>query len=220
MTPELTLIGAILFAAGLISVIWVFVKSVWSIAKKKTPSQRLGNALLKRAVIVVIGVILIVAGQFIFWVNTNLTSFMPLDPHAPIGIISFKQPYGGNPMMHLAINTFDSKRLLPVEVEMRSGVAVIEIETLRFPKILSNIGLKEYCRISAVREINADNSDSTMLRRWQVQENVEPFWKFFDRIDGILPIARASVMESDPIMFEKGIDLSVYAATDGIAMSK
>lgn len=219
MTPELTLIGALLFAVGLASVIWIFVKSVRSIAKRTTPSQRLGNVLMKRTVVVVVGVILIGAGQFAFWINSNLTAFMPFDPHAPIGLISFRQPYGSYPIMHMAINTVNSRRLLPFEVEMRTGVAVLDIEILRFPKALAGIGLTQYCRISSVREIDPENPDFSDGRSWQVLENIEPFWEFFDAIDGILPIAKASRMESDPVVFERGVDLSVYATADGIAMS-
>ncbi|MBU1318288.1 MAG: hypothetical protein KKG33_10640 [candidate division Zixibacteria bacterium] len=220
MTHKLTFIASALFATGMLIVIWVFLKSVWTISRSSVPRSQLGNILLKRALVVSLGVICILISQFVFWVNSSLTAYILVDPGSPIGIISFRQPVGSNPMMYLALNTVESNRLLLMEVEMRTGAAVIEIEVLRFPALLEHLGLTEFCRISGVRLIDPHDPTGAIAEVRKVQQNVEPFWTFFDKIDSFIPIARASKLTSEVILFEDGIELNVYAATDRIALSE
>jgi len=220
MTHKLTYIASALFAAGMLTVIWVFLKSIWTISHSSEPRSQLGNILLKRALVVSLGVVCILISQFVFWVNSSLTAYVIVDPGSPIGIVSFRQPAGSNPMMYLALNTVESNRLLPMEIEMRTGAAVIEIEVLRFSTPLDRLDLTEFCRISAVRLIDPYDPTRAGTEVRKVQQNIEPFWTFFDKIDSFIPIARASKLTSEVIRFEEGIELSVYATTDQIALSE
>lgn len=171
-----------------------------------------------KALVFVAGIGFIVIAQFLFWIGANLKAFTPLDPSKPIAAISFRQPEESDPIMSLATRKSDSDRMISFDINMRSEVAILEVEILRFPKSFSILDIKDSYRISSVKFIDAQSDSQSDLAERRIQQDVESLWSFFDRLSAVFPAISAAKIMSNPLQFEDEAELKVYIAESQIVL--
>jgi hypothetical protein len=158
--------------------------------------------------------------HILFWVNSDLAAFTPVDPDTPIVVISFQHEQGGDPMMRLAISKPGSQQPVSADMVMQSDLAVLEVEVIRFPKWLSILDMSDSYRVSSVTFHGPPGDSVSVSTQREIQKDVESLWIFFDRLSSIVPALRASKIVSDPIRFEVGRELEVYSSVSRVILSE
>ena|GEM_PF-2648871 len=219
MTYKLSILATLFFAVGMAVVLWLFFRIVRGL-RQQSNLIRLSRKrmLVVKALVLAIGIGFIVIAQFLFWVDANLKAFTPLDPTRPIAAISFKQPEESDPIMSLATRKSDSEQMIPTDISMRSEIAVLEVEILRFPKSFSVLDIKDSYRISSVKFIDAQSDSQIDLAERRIQQDVESLWSFLDRLSAVLPAIRAAKIISNPLQFKDAAELEVYVAASQIVL--
>jgi len=220
MSFNLTLLSSILFAMGLILVVWIFFVSLKNIRRKRTTKTNTQRTTLIKIVFFCMGLVLIMISQFFFWINSNLNAYIPVETDKPIGVISFEHQDGSQAVMNIAARNSGTHKMIPIEVIMWSDAVVLELEVIRFPKTLSFLNLGDFHRISAVKFIGDIGTQSNSITGKKIQKNAETLWRFFHKVSSIIPAVTTSKITSDPIFFEQGINLNVYSSTSRVILSE
>jgi hypothetical protein len=120
--------------------------------------------------------------------------------------------------MSLATRKSGSDQMISFDINMRSKVAILEVEILRFPKSFSVLDIKDSYRISSVKFIDAQSDSQSELSERRIQQDVESLWSFFDRLSTVLPAVKAAKVMSNPLQFEDAAELEVYIAASQIVL--
>ncbi len=219
MTYKLSILATVFFVAGMAVVLWLFFRIIRRLRQQSTLITLSRKRMpVVKALVLVAGIGLIVIAQLLFWISGNLKAFTPLDPSKPIAAISFRQPEKSDPIMSLATRKSDSDQMISCDINMRSEVAVLEVEILRFPKSFSVLDIKDSYRISSVKFIDAQSDSQSELSERRIQQDVESLWGFFDRLSAVLPVIRATKIMSNPLQFEDAGELEVYVSESQIVL--
>lgn len=219
MTYKLSILATVFFVAGMVVVLWLFFRIIRKLRQQSTLIRHSRKRMpVVKALVFVAGIGFIVIAQFLFWIGANLKAFTPLDPSKPIAAISFRQPEESDPIMSLATRKSDSDRMISFDINMRSEVAILEVEILRFPKSFSILDIKDSYRISSVKFIDAQSDSQSDLAERRIQQDVESLWSFFDRLSAVFPAISAAKIMSNPLQFEDEAELKVYIAESQIVL--
>lgn len=219
MTYKLSILATVFFVAGMVVVLWLFFRIIRKLRQQSTLIRHSRKRMpVVKALVFVAGIGFIVIAQFLFWIGANLKAFTPLDPSKPIAAISFRQPEESDPIMSLATRKSDSDRMISFDINMRSEVAILEVEILRFPKSFSILDIKDSYRISSVKFIDAQSDSQSDLAERRIQQDVESLWSFFDRLSAVFPAISAAKIMSNPLQFEDEAELKVYIAASQIVL--
>lgn len=219
MTYKLSILATVFFVAGMVVVLWLFFRIIRKLRQQSTLIRHSRKRMpVVKALVLVAGIGFIVIAQFLFWIGANLKAFTPLDPSKPIAAISFRQPEESDPIMSLATRKSDSDRMISFDINMRSDIAILEVEILRFPKSFSILDIKDSYRISSVKFIDAQSDSQSDLAERRIQQDVESLWSFFDRLSAVFPAISAAKIMSNPLQFEDEAELKVYIAESQIVL--
>lgn len=219
MTYKLSILATVFFVAGMVVVLWLFFRIIRKLRQQSTLIRHSRKRMpVVKALVFVAGIGFIVIAQFLFWIGANLKAFTPLDPSKPIAAISFRQPEESDPIMSLATRKSDSDRMISFDINMRSDIAILEVEILRFPKSFSILDIKDSYRISSVKFIDAQSDSQSDLAERRIQQDVESLWSFFDRLSAVFPAISAAKIMSNPLQFEDEAELKVYIAASQIVL--
>lgn len=219
MTYKLSILATVFFVAGMVVVLWLFFRIIRKLRQQSTLIRHSRKRMpVVKALVFVAGIGFIVIAQFLFWIGANLKAFTPLDPSKPIAAISFRQPEESDPIMSLATRKSDSDRMISFDINMRSDIAILEVEILRFPKSFSILDIKDSYRISSVKFIDAQSDSQSDLAERRIQQDVESLWSFFDRLSAVFPAISAAKIMSNPLQFEDEAELKVYIAESQIVL--
>jgi hypothetical protein len=211
--------ATVFFVAGMAAVLWLFFLIIRRLRQQSTLIRLSRKRMpVVKALVLVTGIGFIVTAQLLFWISSNLKTFAPLDPSKPIATISFSQPEESDPVMSLATRKSDSEQMISFDLNMRSEVAVLEVEILRFPKSFSVLDIKDSYRISSVKLIDAQSDSLSDLAERRIQQDVESLWSFFDRLSAVFPAFKAAKIKSNPLQFEDAAELEVYIAESQIVL--
>ena len=220
MTYKLTIIASVLFAVGVAAVIWTFVAVVMNLRRTVVARISKKRFPVVKVVVLVLGLILVALSQLTFWVNAGLGTFVPIDPDKPFCVLTFEHPQESDPIMYLVTRKANPEKLLPIKIIMRSDVAVLEVEVLRFPAFLNSLDFKDVCRLSSVKFLSDTGVPLDSLPEKRIRQNSESLWNFFDLISGFLSSVKTSKIVSDPIYFQLGSELTVYTSASRIVLSE
>ena len=219
MTYKLSILATVFFVAGMAVVLWLFFNSIQRLRQKSTLIGLSWKRIpLVKALVLVAAIGSIVIAQLLFWIGANLKAFSPLDPSRPSAAISFSLPEESDPIMSLATRKSDSEQMISIDISMRSEIAVLEVEILRFPKLFSVLDMKDSYRISSVKFVDVQSDSQRNLAERRIQQDVESLWSFFDRLSAVLPAIRAMKIISNPLQFEDAAELEVYVAASQIVL--
>ncbi len=220
MGYKLSTIGALLFVIGLGLIAWMFVRTLSKLSSKRNSVfSKTRRVTFGKVLVFCIGLIIIAAAQFCFWLTANLNAYAPVDPDQPIAVVSFEQPFESDPIMNLSIRRGDSQGLIPSKIVMQANVAVLEIEVIKFSESLEFLELSDHYRVATVRFLEKSGAPLDSLPYKSIQEDAQKLWNFFDKLGNYVPAIKTSKIISDPLYFDKNATFNIYASTSRIVMS-
>lgn len=192
-----------LFFGGLGLLIFVFLRLI--LKSKKQPSFKSSafkHKLIINGVISLSGILLILLGQNLLWLNSKLKLYFPLYTNTPLAKVSFVESEYEKPRMIL--KTFDENNnpLLANEILLNDSLFQLEMQVIRFKKLGNLMGLDELYRFTQVSYISSDPENPNDFLVTPLVDSDRPVIDYLNGVNKFMSIATHKTVLTDPLILD------------------